>query len=246
MHNIITREIEYTAHDGKTLIGFFAAPEVQHALPGLILGPEWWGRDEYMVERAMQFATQGYATFAIDMYGNKACTEVATEASAYMSEVFEKPNTLLDRAQAGLAMLAAQPEVDPKKLAAIGFCFGGKIALELARSGAPLEVIASFHGTLKTDRPAKLGMIKGDVLICHGIDDSMISLEDVDRIEQELQHADVAYQILRLEDAKHGFTNPKSDERHAKTGVDVAYNAVAEQKSLDTLAELLKKRFPTH
>ncbi|SDB82961.1 dienelactone hydrolase family protein [Acinetobacter boissieri] len=243
MQNIITREIQYTAHDGKTLIGFFAAPEMTQALPGLILGPEWWGLDDYMINRAKQFAAQGYACLAIDMYGNQASTESATEASAYMNEVFEKPNTLIDRAQAALATLAAQPEVDPKKLAAIGFCFGGKVALELARIGAPLEVIASFHGTLKTENPAQAGLIKGDVLVCHGIDDSMIPAEDVDTIEQELKGADVDYQILRLEGAKHGFTNPKSDERHVKTGVDLAYNAIAEQQSLDVLMQLLKKRF---
>ncbi|MBF7688099.1 dienelactone hydrolase family protein [Acinetobacter rathckeae] len=243
MHNIVTREIEYTAHDGKTLIGFFAAPETNQPVAGIILGPEWWGRDAYMVERAKQFAQQGYASFAIDMYGNKASTELATEASAYMNEVFEKPNTLVDRAQAALATLAAQPEVDPKKLAAIGFCFGGKIALELARIGAPLDVIASFHGTLKTNNPAKTGLIKGDVLVCHGVDDSMIPLEDVDAIEKELKDADVSYQILRLEGAKHGFANPKSDERHLKTGVDLAYSATAEQQSLEALAQLLKKRF---
>lgn len=243
MQKITTREIQYTAHDGKTLIGFFAAPETNQPVPGIIIGPEWWGVDDYMISRTKQLAEQGYACLAIDMYGNKISTESATDANAYMSEVFEKPNTLIDRAQAALATLAAQSEVNPKQLAAIGFCFGGKIALELARSGAPLDVIASFHGNLKTEHPAKTGLIKGDVLVCHGMADSMIPIEDVDAIEKELKDAEVNYQILRLEGAKHGFTNPKADERHLKTGVDLAYNQTAEQQSLDALYKLLKKRF---
>lgn len=148
MTEITTREIEYTAHDGKKLIGFFAIPVNETNLVGILVGPEFWGRDEYAIKRAKQLAERGYAAFAIDMYGDKKTTTDAKEATALMQETFAKPNTLLDRANAALNILKKQPEVDPQKLAAIGFCYGGKIALELARSGAPLQVVASFHGNL--------------------------------------------------------------------------------------------------
>lgn len=242
MSTIITREIEYTANDGKQLIGFFAAPSTKHPVAGILVGPEWWGRNEYVVQRAKELAEQGYATLAIDMYGDKQTTENATEAYDLMMETFAEPNTLLNRANAALATLAAQPEVDPERLAAVGFCFGGKIALELARAGAPIHVAASFHGTLQTNNPAKAGVVKADVLVCHGADDSMVSLDDVDQIRKELEDAQVSHEILVLEHAKHGFTNPKSDERAKNAGVDLAYNAEAEHKSFAALDALLKKR----
>lgn len=242
MSTIITREIEYTAHDGKQLIGFFATPSTKHPVAGILVGPEWWGRNEYVVERAKELAEKGYAAFAIDMYGNKQTTENANEAYELMMETFAQPNTLIERANAALSTLAAQPEVDPERLAAIGFCFGGKISLELARAGAPIHVAASFHGNLQTEHPAQVGMVKADVLICHGADDSMVSLDGVNNIRHELEQAQISHKILVLEHAKHGFTNPKSDERAKNTGVDLAYNAEAEYKSFAALDEILKQR----
>ncbi|MCF9047320.1 dienelactone hydrolase family protein [Acinetobacter nectaris] len=240
MTEIITREIEYSAHDGKKLIGFFAAPVTDQTVAGIIVGPEWWGRDEYTVQRTKDLAKKGYAALAIDMYGDKKTTDEASQAHAWMNETFAEPNTLVERANAALATLAAQPEVNPNQLAAIGFCFGGKVVLELARAGAPLQAVASFHGNLQTQNPAQKGVFKANTLICHGKDDSMVSLEDVNNIAQELDNADVKHHILVLENAKHGFMNPLADERSKKTGVDVAYNAQAEQKSLIALDSLLK------
>lgn len=240
MSDITTREIEYTAHDGKNFVGFFAAPKTDQPVAGIIVVPEWWGRDNYVVERAKALAEKGYAAFAVDMYGDKKTTDEASQAHEWMNETFAQPNTLVDRANAALATLSAQPEVDPNRLAAIGFCFGGKVVLELARAGAPIQSVASFHGNLQTQNPAKEGVFKAATLICHGKDDSMVSLEDVANITQELESAHVPHQVLVLEHAKHGFMNPLADERAKKTGVDVGYNAQAEQKSLIALDELLQ------
>ena len=243
MTQLITRDIEYTAPDGTKLKGFFVAPPSTQPLAGILLGPEWWGCNDFLICRAKQLAEQGYAAFAMDMYGAQKATEDAEQAKQWMMETFEKPKTVVERAQVALDTLAEQPEVDPKQLAAIGFCYGGKVVLELARTNAPLHVTASFHGNLTTNNPAQKGKFHGDVLICHGEDDSMVSLDDVKTIDQELTHAEVPHQILILEHAKHGFTNPLADERGQRNGVDLAYNPEATQKSFDALHALLKKKF---
>ena len=129
---IQTREIEYTAADGQRLIAYFAAPETNQPIAGVIVAPEWWGRNDYTEQRARELAAHGFAALAIDMYGDKKVTTAAAQASEWMMQTFEHADTIVQRAQAGLAILAAQPEVNATKLAAIGFCYGGKVAGSLA------------------------------------------------------------------------------------------------------------------
>ncbi len=136
---IKTREIEYTAADGSKLIGYFAAPEAAHAVAGVIVAPEWWGRNEYTEQRARELAEHGFAALAIDMYGDKKVTTTAAQANEWMMQTFADADTIVTRASAALDTLAAQPEVNRDKLAAIGFCYGGKVVLDLARSGAALK-----------------------------------------------------------------------------------------------------------
>lgn len=145
---IKTREIQYTAADGTHLIGYFAAPESEQPLAGILVAPEWWGRNAYTEQRARELAEQGYAAFAIDMYGDKKVTTAVPQASEWMMQTFEDPETIVTRASAALATLAAQEEVNADKLAAIGFCYGGKVVLDLARSGADLKAVVTFHGNL--------------------------------------------------------------------------------------------------
>lgn len=239
---IMTREIQYTAPDGCVLIGYFAAPEQATAIAGVLVAPEWWGRNAYTEQRARELAEQGYAAFAMDMYGEKKSTEVASEANAWMSETFQAANTLVERAQAALQTLAAQPEVDAHRLAAIGFCYGGKVALELARSGAALKAVASFHGILATQTPAQVGQVQAEILVLHGELDSMVSLDDVAAFKKEMHHAKVAHEVIVFEGAKHGFSNPQADARAAANAVDLGYQAAAEQHSLEAMYQLLAEQ----
>ena len=176
---IKTREIEYTAADGATLIGYFAAPETASPVAGIIVAPEWWGRNEYTEQRARELAEHGYAALAIDMYGDKKVTTLVSEASAWMMQTFEDSETIVTRASAGLTTLAQQPEVNADKLGAIGFCYGGKVILDLARSGANLRAVATFHAVLTPKAPAQEGVIKAEILVMHGELDSMVTLDDV-------------------------------------------------------------------
>ena len=241
MAAIKTREIHYTAPDGSALIGYFAAPETDTPLAGVLVAPEWWGRNEYTEQRARELAEHGYAALAIDMYGDKKVTTHSDQAYQSMMQTFEDPDTIVDRATAALNTLAAQDEVNAEKLAAIGFCYGGKVVLDLARANAPLKAVTTFHGTLTAKAPAQEGQVQAEILVLHGELDSMVTLDDVASFREEMHAANVEHEVIVFEDAKHGFSNPLADERAKANGVDLGYNAEAEQKSLAAMYALLER-----
>lgn len=240
---IKTREIHYTAQDGTNLIGYFAAPTTEQPVAGVIVAPEWWGRNQYTEQRARELAEHGYAALAIDMYGDKKVTTDATQANEWMTQTFQDPDTLVTRASAGLETLAAQTEVNSDKLAAIGFCYGGKVVLDLARSGAPLKAVVTFHGNLTPKAPAQPGQVQAELLVLHGELDSMVTLDDVASFKQEMQAAGVEHEVIVFEGAKHGFSNPLADEHAKANGVDLGYNAAAEQQGLAAMYALLQRIF---
>ncbi len=242
MAAIKTREIQYTAQDGSQLIGYFAAPESDTPVPGVIVAPEWWGRNDYTEQRARELAEHGYAALAIDMYGDKKVTTASNQAYEWMMQTFEDPDTIVNRATAALNTLAAQDEVDADKLAAIGFCYGGKVALDLVRSNAPLQAVATFHANLSPKTPAQEGRVQAEILVLHGEQDSMVSLDDVESFRKEMQAANVKHDVIIFKDAKHGFSNPLADERAKANGVDLGYNAEAEKQSLEAMYALLARR----
>lgn len=242
MAAIKTREIQYTAQDGSQLIGYFAAPESDTPVPGVIVAPEWWGRNDYTEQRARELAEHGYAALAIDMYGDKKVTTASNQAYEWMMQTFEDPDTIVNRATAALNTLAAQDEVNADKLAAIGFCYGGKVALDLARSNAPLQAVATFHANLLPKAPAQEGQVQAEILVLHGEQDSMVSLDDVESFRKEMQAANVKHDVIIFKDAKHGFSNPLADERAKANGVDLGYNAEAEKQSLEAMYALLARR----
>ena len=239
--SIQTREIQYNAADGQRLVGYFAAPSSQTPHAGIIVAPEWWGRNEYTEQRARELAEHGYAALAIDMYGDKNVTTDAKQAYEWMMQTFADADTIVNRAKAGLDTLAAQPEVNADQLAAIGFCYGGKVVLDLARSGAPLKAVATFHATLAPKAPAIEGQIQGEILVLHGELDSMVTLDDVASFREEMHAAKVDHEVIIFEDAKHGFSNPLADERAKANGVDLGYNLEAERQGLDAMYDLLER-----
>lgn len=238
---VITREIEYQDSHGQKLIGYFAYPAGKTQLAAILVGPEWWGRNDYIERRARELAEHGYAALAIDMYGDKKLAQDAKTANQYMLSTFEHTETIVDRATAALNALATQPEVDDQRLAAIGFCYGGKVVLDLARSGANLKAVNTFHANLSAQTPAQKAQFKAEVVVSHGEADSMVSLDDVERFKQEMDTAQVKYRIDIYPNAKHGFTNPAADENARRNGVDLGYNALAEAEAFDGLYALLDR-----
>lgn len=233
---IVTEEITYR-HGDTQLVGVLAYDDATTAArPGVLVLPEWWGRNDYPVERARQLAELGYAALAVDMYGDAKVTTDPAEAGKWAAAVAGDPDVARPRAKAALDAFAAVPVVDSDRIAAIGYCFGGRIALEMARAGLPVRGVVSFHGSLDTARPAKPGQVKARVLVCHGAADPMVSAKDVAFLKEEMAAAGADARVIEYEGAVHSFTNPAAD----KIGMEgVGYHEDADRKSWDDMKEFL-------
>ncbi|OGR24772.1 MAG: hypothetical protein A2139_05185 [Desulfobacca sp. RBG_16_60_12] len=235
---IVTRTVEY-GQDGTVMRGFLAYDDaVTGKCPGVLVVHEWWGLNDFARERALKLAGLGYVALAADMYGGGATTRDRDEAGKLAKALLGNPDLLRARARAALQVLAADPRVDPKRLAAIGFCFGGTTVLELAYSGADLAGVASFHGGLPKARPDDLKRIKAAVLVLHGADDPHVSSADITAFEQAMRQAGADWQMVFFGGAVHGFTNPAAGNDQAR---GVAYNARAARRSWRCLQEFFRE-----
>lgn len=238
---LVTQEIAYS-HDGVPLVGYLAYDNaLTGPLPGVVVIHEWWGQTGYARKRAEQLAGLGYAAFAADMYGERKLAETPTEA-AQMSKPFYAARSLMQgRAGAALQALAAQPQVDPAQIAAVGYCFGGTVALEMARAGMPLKGVVSFHGGLDTPAPAQAGVVKAEVLALNGKADEMVTEKQRQDFEREMKAANVAYASIDYAGAKHAFTNPEATELGKKFGMPVSYNEEADKASWEEMRKFLAR-----
>ncbi len=241
--NILTNRIEYAVGDAVHQ-GYLAYDdEIADARPGIIIVHEWWGLNDYILRRAHMLAELGYAALAIDMYGGGAIAQDTDQAGALMTGVLNDMDTGTAALKAGYELLLSQPAVDPERMAAIGYCFGGAMALHMARIGLPLSAVASFHGALGSFHTAEPGSIQARLLVCHGAADSMITMDDLKGFKQEMETAQADYEVLLLADAKHGFSNPQADVNAEKYGIDLGYQQSADEKSWEALQALLKQVF---
>ncbi len=224
---IKTETIEYKDGDA-TLKGFIAYDDaVQGKRPAIVVVPEWWGVNDYVKSRAEQLAKLGYVAFVADIYGDGFSTTDPKVAGEKMNEAV-KNHWRRSRGKLALVELLKNNNVDADNVAAIGYCFGGGVALEMARAGENLKGVVSFHGSLGTDKPAQLGDVKGKILICAGEADPMVKMAQVQAAEKEFKDANVDVKVITYPDAKHAFTNPDAD----KFGIDgIAYNKAADEKS---------------
>lgn len=211
----------------------------------MVVVHEWWGLNDYAKRRARDLAGLGYSALAIDMYGDGKNTEHPNDAMAFMQAALKDGATASARFQAGLDLLRKQPQTDPDKLAAIGYCFGGKVVLDAARQGVPLAGVVSFHGALVTNTPATPGSVKAKVLVEHGALDSMVTQDNVTAFKSEMDKAGADYKFVSLKGAKHGFSNPDADRlSHGEHGgPDIGYNKEADEKSWADMQKLFKKIF---
>jgi len=196
--------------------------------PGVLVVHEWWGLNDYARSRADQLARLGYVALAVDMYGN-GVTASSMEAAGALATTLKSDRPLMrERINAALTTLKAQPQADARRVAAIGYCFGGTTVLELARSGADLAGVVSFHGALDTPHPDDAKNIRCKVLAQHGADDPYVTAAQVAAFQEEMRQADVDWQLNVFGDAVHGFTNPQNGSDKAK---GVAYNEKADRRS---------------
>jgi len=238
---IKSKTIEYT-QDGTTMKGYLAWDDsIKGKRPGILVVHEFWGLNEYVKHRADMLARLGYVAFAADMYGNAQMTTHANEAAAWMKQVTDHIETWKARALAGLKTLSAQPQVDPDRLAAIGYCFGGATVMQLAYAGAPLRGVASFHGSLPP-APAGLapGTIKAKILAATGADDKLVPIDRVVAFQKGLEDAGATWEFVTYSGARHAFTNPDAD----KMGMpELGYNERADKHSWLLLQDFLKEIF---
>lgn len=234
------RTVEYR-HGDAALEGYLAHDDaVKGRRPGVLVVHEWKGLNEYAQRRARQLAELGYVAFAADMYGKGIRAQDHVEAGK-LSGIYRSDRALMrSRAMAALDVLASQPQADPARLAAIGYCFGGTTVLELARAGADLLAVASFHGALETPMPAEPGIVKAKVLILHGAADGFVPPEQVAKFRQEMDEARAEYRVIEYPGAVHSFTVAEAGDDPSQ---GMAYNAEADQASWNEMRALLAEVF---
>ena len=232
--------IEYKDGD-TTLEGYLAYDDsVKGKRPGVLVVHEWTGISKYERRRVEELAREGYIAFAADIYGKgirpKTREEAASQAGIYRSD----RKLMRRRARAGLEELKKYPLTDSSRVAAIGYCFGGGVALELARSGANIKGVVSFHGNLDTPDPEDARNIKAKVLVLRGADDPYVTVEQVKDFVEEMGQANVDWKMVTYKDAVHGFTNPASGSDPSR---GVAYNKEADMKSWKEMTSFFNKIF---
>jgi len=218
---ISLKVVEYT--DGDTILeGYLGFDDgVSGKLPGVLVIHDWWGVGSYVKKRVEQLAALGYVALAADIYG-KGVRPVTMDEAAEIANRYKANRSLLrSRAYAGFKALKDNSSVNMKRMAAIGYCFGGTAVLELARSGADVAGFVSFHGGLQTPTPDDAKNIRGKVLVLHGADDPIVPQAEVLGFQEEMREARVDWQMVVYGGAVHSFTNPDAGHDPSTGG---AYN----------------------
>jgi dienelactone hydrolase len=241
---ITSNEVEYFSPDGVTLKGYIAYdPAIKGKRPGVLVVHEWWGHNEYARKRARLLARMGYTAFAVDMYGDGKEALHPDDAGKFAGQIARDQNLGRARFLAAMELLQKHDTVDPGRIAAIGYCFGGSVVLGMARSGFDLRGVASFHGGLsssKSDKPAK---IKAKVFVAHGALDAMEPPEQIVRFKAEMKTEGADMLFITYEGAKHSFTNPDADGYAKKFNIPLGYNKKADKSSWKDLQEFLTSIF---
>ena len=209
--------------------------------PAVLVFPEAFGLGEHTKEKAARLAELGYVVLANDLFGEGKSVTSIEEVMAFIQPLQQQPEKIRAYAQAGLAAVTARPEVDAGKVAAIGYCFGGAAALELARSGADVRGVAGFHGGVSASRPEEAKNIKAKVMVCVGADDPMITPDARAKWVEDMTAGKVDWQMHLYGGVVHSFTNKEADARGMPDAI--RYDANADQRSWDALVGFLKEAF---
>lgn len=225
-------EVSYS-HDGTTMKGYLATPAgLSGKAPTVLVVHEWWGHNDYVRKRADMLAGLGYVALAVDMYGDGKLADHPQDAGAFAGEIGKNMALGEARFRAAMDFLATRPEADMTRVAAIGYCFGGGVVLEMARRGLDLDAVVSFHGgRLVSDTPVASGGYKAKVLVLNGADDPFVKPESIDGFREQMEAADVDYRFINYPGAVHSFTNPGATAVGEKFDLPLAYNAEVDAAS---------------
>ncbi len=235
-------EVTY-ASDSTKLKGYIAYDEnIKGKRPGILIVHEWWGHNSYVRERANMLAELGYTAIAVDMYGDGKQANHPDDAGKFAMSVMSNLPEATSRFNAAMNVLQQHESVDKEKIAAIGYCFGGSVALTMANSGADLDAVAAFHsGVALPVMPNK--ELKARVLVCNGADDPFVSAASITTFKTSMDSIGAKYEYIAYPGVKHSYTSKEADANGEKFKLPLAYNADADQKSWESLQQLLKEVF---
>jgi dienelactone hydrolase len=235
-----TGTVEYKDAD-TVLEGYVAVPQdTGTKRPAVLVIPDWMGVSDHYRRIADKLAGMGYVALVVDMYGKGVRPTTREEAAALATKYKNDRNLMRERGKAALAELKKIAQVDQGRIGAIGYCFGGTAVLELARSGAPVAAVVSFHGGLDTPTPEDARNIKGSVLALHGADDPFVPPAQVSAFQDEMRNARIDWQFISYANAVHAFTAPAAGNDPSK---GVAYNEKADKRSWEAMAAFFGEIF---
>lgn len=229
--------------DGVSMQGYVVYDENKEGpRPAVIVIPEWWGLNEYAKRRARELADLGYVAMAIDLYGNGKTADNPDSAGALATPFYQKPAMTQARFDAALAKLKTYSQVDPDKIGAIGYCFGGAQVLNLARLGEDLKGVVSFHGNL-LGVPLDTAKLKAEILVCHGNADPFVPVSEVEKFIKEMEANKVKYTFKGYDGATHAFTNPDATAMGEKFKMPIKYDAAADSASWNDMKAFFARIF---
>lgn len=226
-----TRTIEYQVGD-ETFTGYMAwDDEFGQKRPGVLVVHEWWGHNEFARNQAERLASAGYTAFALDMYGSGKQADHPDTAQKFMQEATSNMEQVKTRFLKAKELLQNHDSVDPDRIAAQGYCFGGAVVLNMARMGVDLDGVVSYHGALGSPLQAEAGAVKAKVQVYTGGADDMVPSEQVAGLVREMQNAEVDLTLVSFPGVKHSFTNPNADKVAEQFGMPIAYDEAAARRS---------------
>ncbi len=232
--------IEYQV-GGQVFRGYLVHDEnIQGRRPGVLVVHEAWGLGDHVKRCADRLAELGYVAFAVDMFGEGKVAAETGQGLQWTRALRADVDTMRARIRGAFDTLVARPDVEAARVASIGFCFGGSSSLELARSGAPVAGVVSFHGGLESAKPAEPGSVTAKILVCTGADDPFIPPAKVEEFMKEMKHARADFQVIVYGGAQHSFTTPDADARGMN---GLAYNAAADRRSWNAMLGFFQEIF---
>lgn len=242
--NFIAQEMVSTSDEGVELKNYVCLPKDAadgQKYPLILVAPEWWGITQHSRSAAERLAEAGFVAVTMDVYGEGKITPDVSQANEWMNQMLSDEGMLMARCERILKDACDLMTVDKDNVGAIGFCFGGKVVLDMARQGFPLKAVATFHGNPTPYQPAQKGKFHAKVLVAHGLEDTMVPVEAIEGLKKELHEAGVSYDVDFYKGAKHGFTNVEADKHAAENHVDLGYNAEAAKASWDKMIDFMQE-----
>jgi dienelactone hydrolase len=234
--------VTYT--DGATTMIGYVAYDSSYSTkrPIIMIAPEWWGVTDYTKRRAQQLAALGYVAFVVDYYGDGKIAANPGDAMSLAMPLYKDPQAAKSHFDAALATAEKYSDVDPTKVGAIGYCFGGAMILNTARLGEDIKGLVTFHGGLVGVPPTK-GLLKAKILVCHGGDDKFVKPEEVATFKKQMDSIGADYKFIVYPGATHAFSNPDATANGIKFNMPIAYNEAADKGSWQAMQDFFDKIF---